>query len=145
MHELYKRVEIQNKQRYRNALDKISILWMELPCKPSKQIAFNTKPKIEEHMLVVMDKSTHEEHLTQSLQTNIKQFKITVTFQMFITVVSMLRTGITNSISSKQSPIKMVINKVSYPLVLTRSKIWIMKSRGLLLMKNITPNRIIHF
>ena len=31
-------------------------------------------------MLIVMDKSTHEEHLSQPLQTNIKQFKIAVTF-----------------------------------------------------------------
>ena len=31
---------------------------MELPSKLLEQIAFNTRPKIEEHMLVVMDKST---------------------------------------------------------------------------------------
>ena len=31
-------------------------------------------------MLIVMDKSTHEEHLSQSLQTNNKQFKIAVPF-----------------------------------------------------------------
>ena len=31
-------------------------------------------------MLIVMDKSTHEERLSQPLQTNIKQFKIAVTF-----------------------------------------------------------------
>ena len=31
-------------------------------------------------MLIVMDKSTHEEHLAQPLQTNIKHFKIAVTF-----------------------------------------------------------------
>ena len=30
-------------------------------------------------MLIVMDKSTNEEHLAQPLQTNIKQFKIAVT------------------------------------------------------------------
>ena len=30
-------------------------------------------------MLIVMDKSTHEEHLSQPLQTNNKQFKIAVT------------------------------------------------------------------
>ena len=53
---------------------------MELPTKLLEQIAFNTRPKIEEHMLIVMDKSTHEEHLSQPLQTNIKQFKIAVTF-----------------------------------------------------------------
>ena len=53
---------------------------MELPSKLLEQVAFNTRPKIEEHMLIVMDKSTHEEHLFQPLQTNIKQFKIAVTF-----------------------------------------------------------------
>ena len=53
---------------------------MELPSKLVEQIAFNTRPEIEEHMLIVMDKSTHEEHLSQPLQTNNKQFKIAVTF-----------------------------------------------------------------
>ena len=53
---------------------------MELPSKFLEQIAFNTRPKIEEHILVVMDKSTHEEHLAQPLQTNNKQFKIAITF-----------------------------------------------------------------
>ena len=52
---------------------------MELPSKLLEQIAFITRPKIEEHMLIVMDKSTHEEHLSQPLQTNNKQFKIAVT------------------------------------------------------------------
>ena len=53
---------------------------MELPSKLLEQIAFNTRPKIEEHMLVIMDKSNHEEHLFQPLQTNNKQLKIAVTF-----------------------------------------------------------------
>ena len=53
---------------------------MELPSKLLEQIAFNTRPKIEEHILIIMDKSTHEEYLSQSLQTNNKQFKIAVTF-----------------------------------------------------------------
>ena len=53
---------------------------MELPSKLLEQIAFNTRPKIQEHMLIIMDKSTHEEHLSQPLQTNKKQFKIAVTF-----------------------------------------------------------------
>ena len=51
-----------------------------LPSKLLEQIAFNTRPKIEEHMLIIMDNSTHEEHLSQPLQTNNKQFKIAVTF-----------------------------------------------------------------
>ena len=53
---------------------------MELPSKLLEQIAFNTRPKIEEHILIVMEKSTHEEHLSQPLQTNNKQFKRAVTF-----------------------------------------------------------------
>ena len=46
---------------------------MELPSKLLEQIAFNTRPKIEEHMLIVMVKSTHEDHLFPPLQTDIKQ------------------------------------------------------------------------
>ena len=53
---------------------------MELPSKLLEQIAFNTRPKREDHMLIVMDKSTHEEHLSQTLQTSNKQFKTAVTF-----------------------------------------------------------------
>ena len=53
---------------------------MELPSKLLEQIAINTRAKIEEHMLIVMDKSIHEEHLSQPIQTNNKQFKIAITF-----------------------------------------------------------------
>ena len=53
---------------------------MELPSKLSEERAYNTKPKIEEHMLIFMDKGTHEEHLSQPLQTNNKQFIRAVTF-----------------------------------------------------------------
>ena len=53
---------------------------MELPNKLFEQIAFNTRPKTEEHMVIFMDKSTHEEHLSQTLQTKNKQFKLAVTF-----------------------------------------------------------------
>ena len=56
------------------------LLTVFLPSKLIEQIAFNTRPKVEEHMLVVMDKPTHGEHLFQPLQTNIKQFKKAVTF-----------------------------------------------------------------
>ena len=45
---------------------------MELLSKLLGQIAYNTIPKIEEHMLIVMDKPTHEEHLSQTVQTNNK-------------------------------------------------------------------------
>ena len=53
---------------------------MELPSKILERIAYNTRSRIEEHLLIVMDKSTHEEHLFQPLQTNNKQFKVAVTF-----------------------------------------------------------------
>ena len=53
---------------------------MELPNKLLELIAYNTRPRIEEHMLIVMDKSSHEEYLFQPLQTNNKQFIIAVTF-----------------------------------------------------------------
>ena len=69
----------ENEQQYRNALNKIHTQETELPSKILEQIAFNTRPKIEEHMLIVMNKSTHEEHLSIPLQTNIKQFKIGIT------------------------------------------------------------------
>ena len=77
--EFYKKGEIENKQ-CKNALDKFHTNEMELPNKLLQQIAFNTRPKVEEHMLIVMDKSTHTEHLSQPLQTNNKQFKIAITF-----------------------------------------------------------------
>ena len=53
---------------------------MELPSKLLEQIDFKTRPKREEHMLIVMHKSTHEKYLYQPLQTKNKQFKIAVTF-----------------------------------------------------------------
>ena len=53
---------------------------MQLTSKILEQKAYNTRPKIEEHMLIVMDKSTHKEHLSQPLQTKDKQFKVAVTF-----------------------------------------------------------------
>ena len=72
--ELYKTGEIQNKQLYQNAPNKFSTLQLESSSKILEQIAFNTRPGIKEHMLIAMDKSTHEEHLSQPLQTNNKQF-----------------------------------------------------------------------
>ena len=52
---------------------------MEPPAKILEQIAYNTRGEIEEHIMIVMDESTHEEHLSEPLQTNNKHFKITVT------------------------------------------------------------------
>ena len=77
--ELHQRGGLQNKQQYRNAPNKFSTPQMELPSKFLEKRAFNTRPKLEEHILIVVDNSTHEELLSQPLQTN-KQFKIAITF-----------------------------------------------------------------
>ena len=53
---------------------------MELPSKILEQIAFDTRHQIEEHIYIIVDKSTHERHRSQPLQTNNKQFKTAVTF-----------------------------------------------------------------
>ena len=47
---------------------------MELPSKLLGQIAYNTRSGNEEHKLIVMDKPTHEEILSQPLQTFNTQF-----------------------------------------------------------------------
>ena len=54
---------------------------MELPSKKLEHLAFNTRPEKEEHLMIVMDKSFLEEHLSQPLQTNFKQIKIAITFR----------------------------------------------------------------
>ena len=53
---------------------------MELPSKEFEQIAFNTRSRSEEHILIVMDKSTDKGNLFQPLQTINKQFKVAVNF-----------------------------------------------------------------
>ena len=50
---------MQNELEYWNAPNKIKTNQMELPSQFSEQIVFNTSRKIEEHMLIVMDKSTN--------------------------------------------------------------------------------------
>ena len=82
---------------------------MESFSKILEQIAFNTRPKFEEHMLVVMDKSTHEEHLSQPLQLNNEQFKVAVTF-------STCYNGIFNvtSINNKFYFLKLITDKGGY-------------------------------
>ena len=55
---------------------------MELPSNTLQQIEFNTQPKIQQNIFNVMSKSSHEEHLSQPLQTNHKQFKTAITFYL---------------------------------------------------------------
>ena len=71
--QLYQRGEIKIEQQNRNALDKFRTQLMNLPCETLEQIAFNTRPKIEEQKLIVMNESYHEQHLSQPLQTNNEQ------------------------------------------------------------------------
>ena len=54
--EVYKKGGLQCEQQYRNALSKYHTQQMELPSKILEQKTFNAKPKIEEHLLIVMDK-----------------------------------------------------------------------------------------
>ena len=84
---------------------------MELPSKILEQIAHITRPKIEEHLLIVMDKSTHEEHLFQPVQTKKRQFKIAIIFYLPITEFLILQTKILNFTSQNQLVMKMVIFK----------------------------------
>ena len=53
---------------------------MKFSSKLLEQIAFNTRPKTKDYILILMDKSTQDEHLVQPLQTNNKQYKKAVTF-----------------------------------------------------------------
>ena len=78
--ELYRMGDIQNEQQYRNAPNKNCTWLMGLPSKLLEQLAFNTRPQIEENILVVMDQGTQVEHLPQPLRTNHKQFEIAVSF-----------------------------------------------------------------
>ena len=70
--ELHNEGERHNEQQYRKALYSFFSKSMELPTNLMEEIAFNTRPKIEEHLLISMDQSTHKEHLSQPLQTNTK-------------------------------------------------------------------------
>ena len=76
---------------------------MQSPSKLSEQIAFNTRPKIEEHMLIVMDKFAHEENLSQPLQTN-KHSKVAITLTAYNGIFN-LQTKTINSFSYRYSKV----------------------------------------
>ena len=67
--ELYKCGEKQNEQQYRNAPDNVYTDWMEPANKLLEQIASKTRSKVEEQRLIVIDKTAHEENLSQSLES----------------------------------------------------------------------------
>ena len=94
---------------------------MELPSKLLEQIAYNTRPKIEEHILIVMDKSTHEEHFSLSLQVNKNQYKIAVILLTGYNGIFNVTNKIINFISRKQLLMKMILFKLLYHQVLMKS------------------------
>ena len=96
---------------------------MELPSKPLEQGAFNTGPKIKEHMLIFLDKSTHEEHLSQPLQSNTKHFKIAITFLTGYNGIFSVRKSNINFFSRNQLLIKMVVYKILYQHALTKLRV----------------------
>ena len=53
---------------------------MELPSKIFEQIALNTRPKISDHMLIVLKENTHKETFFEPLQTKKNQFEKTLNF-----------------------------------------------------------------
>ena len=94
---------------------------MELPCKLLEQIAHFARPKSEEQLLIVLDKSTHEEHLCQPLQTNNKQFRIAVTFLtgyngIFNVTNSNIEFYFTKSISDKDGFVQITIPPGAYEI-----------------------------
>ena len=92
---------------------------MELPTKLLEQISFNTRPKIEKHMIIVVDKSSHEEHLAQPLHINNKQIKIAVTLPTaYIGIFNVKNSNITfyliKSITDKDGYIQVTIPPGAY-------------------------------
>ena len=78
--DLYKNGDFQKNNNIEMLLTSFLPNKRDVPSKLLEQIVFNTISKTEEHVLIIMAKSTLEEHLSQPLQTNHKQFKIAVTF-----------------------------------------------------------------
>ena len=111
---------------------------MELPSKLSEQIAFITRPKIEEHMLIIMNKSTHEEHHSQPLQTNNKQFKIAVTFLTGYNGIFNV-TNSNNKFYSKKTLIEGDFEQTIIPSGAYEIESLNNESKGLLLIQVITP------
>ena len=115
---------------------------MELPSKKLKQISYNTRPKIEEHISIVMDKSTHEEHLSQPLQTHNKQFETATNFLTGYNGFLNVTNSNNKFFFAKTIRIKMVLYELLYHQVLKKSKVRIMKLKGLILKKSVLQKLI---
>ena len=53
---------------------------MELPSKILEKIAFFTRSKIDEHILIAMDKSTHEKHYLKHCKLITNNLKLQLLF-----------------------------------------------------------------
>ena len=114
---------------------------MELPSKLLEQIAFNTRSKIEEHVLIVMSSSIHEEHLAQPLQTNSKQFKIAVTFLFAYNDIFINRK---NKFHFKKSLIDEDFFQIRFPEGAYEIESLNDEIKRIIIDKNITQKLIIH-
>ena len=73
-------------------------------------------------MLIVMNKSTHTEHLYEPLQTNNKQFKKAITFLTGCNGIFNITSKIINFISQTQSSMIIIFRTLLFQKVLTKSK-----------------------
>ena len=78
---------------------------------------------MEEHILIVMDRSIHEEQLSQPLQTNNKQIKTAVTFLTGYNGIFEVTNRNIIFFSQNHLLTKMVLCKLPYHLVLTKPKV----------------------
>ena len=81
-------------------------------------------PNIEQHMLFVMNKSTHGEHSNQPSQTQNKQFNICNILNCLQWYFLCYVVKKTISISQKQLVIKMISIILIHRRVLTQSNVW---------------------
>ena len=97
---------------------------MELPSKLLEQIAFNTRPEVEERMLIVMDKNTHEEHLFQPTQTKKNNFRYIYIYISFLTAYNCIFKvrNLNNEFYLAKSITEEYFTVISIQLVLTKSK-----------------------
>ena len=84
---------------------------MELPNKILQQTAFNTRSKFEEHLLIVMDKSTPEQLSSQPLQTTHNQFNLAITFLSAYNGFLMLQIQILSFILRNKFPMEIILSK----------------------------------
>ena len=133
--------EIKNKQQYRNSLDKFQTQKMELLSKHLEQIVFKRRHKIEEHMLIVMNESIHEEHLSQPLQTKNIYFKLAIASLtgydcIFNVTNTIIKFYFKKTVTNEEDFIQITIPPGAYEIQSLNKEVG-----GLLSIKIISPNQ----